>query len=133
MKKLNLCGTWEMTGDDGRSFPSEVPGSVLKTLLDCEAIPDPFDETNEFSVCAETLRRWSFARSFRVTEEELAHANADLVFEGLDTLAVVELNGQTAARWCLTVKPLTCMPRRRRKSPGCGKRRPSYSRTTTCS
>ena len=81
MKKLNLCGTWEMTGDDGRSFPSEVPGSVLKTLLDCEAIPDPFDETNEFSVCAETLRRWSFARSFRVTEEELAHANADLVFE----------------------------------------------------
>ncbi len=98
MKKLNLCGTWEMTGDDGRSFPSEVPGSVLKTLLDCEAIPDPFDGTNEFSVCAETLRRWSFARTFRVTEEELAHANADLVFEGLDTLAVVELNGQTAAR-----------------------------------
>ena len=41
MKKLNLCGTWEMTGEDGRSFPSEVPGSVLNTLLEHGKIPDP--------------------------------------------------------------------------------------------
>ena len=54
MKKLNLCGTWTMTGEDGRSFPSEVPGSVLKTLLDRKAIPDPFDGMNEYAACAET-------------------------------------------------------------------------------
>ena len=98
MKKLNLCGIWEMTGDDGRSFSSEVPGSVLKTLLDRGAIPDPFDGTNETAACAETRLRWSFARSFRVSEEDLAYAHADLVFEGLDTLALVELNGRTTAR-----------------------------------
>ena len=72
MKKLNLCGTWEMTGEDGRSFPSEVPGSVLNTLLEHGEIPDPFDGMNEFTACAETRRRWCFARSFRVSAEELA-------------------------------------------------------------
>ena len=113
MKKLNLCGTWEMTGEDGRSFPSEVPGSVLNTLLEHGEIPDPFDGMNEFTACAETRRRWCFARSFRVTAEELAHAHADLVFEGLDTLAAVEVNGQETARtdnmhrtWRFPVKEL---------------------------
>ena len=98
MKKLNLCGTWEMTGEDGRSFPSEVPGSVLDTLLEHGEIPDPFDGMNEFTACAETRRRWCFARSFRMTEEDLRYGQADLVFDGLDTLAAVELNGQTVAR-----------------------------------
>ena len=113
MKKLNLCGTWEMTGEDGRSFPSEVPGSVLNTLLEHGEIPDPFDGMNEFTACAETRRRWCFARSFRVTAEELAHAYADLVFEGLDTLAAVEVNGRETARtdnmhrtWRFPVKEL---------------------------
>ena len=113
MKKLNLCGTWEMTGEDGRSFPSEVPGSVLNTLLEYGEIPDPFDGMNEFTACAETRRRWCFARSFRATAEELAHAHADLVFEGLDTLAAVEVNGQETARtdnmhctWRFPVKEL---------------------------
>ena len=39
-----------------------------------------------------------FARTFRVTERKCGHSNADLVFEGLDTLAVVELNGQVSGR-----------------------------------
>ena len=98
MKKLNLCGMWTMTGEDGRRFPAEVPGSVLKTLLDQGAIPDPFDGLNEFTACAETRRRWCFERSFPVTEDELNAAEADLVFDGLDTLAAVELNGQAVAR-----------------------------------
>ena len=98
MEKLNLCGKWEMTGEDGRSFPAEVPGSVLKTLLDQKAIPDPFDGLNEFAACDATRRRWSFHRAFSVSDENLETVEADLVFEGLDTLAAVELNGQTVAR-----------------------------------
>ena len=98
MEKLNLCGIWTMTGEDGRSFPSEVPGSVLKTLLDRGAIPDPFDGLNEFAACEETRQRWCFERTFRVPEAAAETAEADLVFDGLDTLATVELNGQAAAR-----------------------------------
>ena len=102
-----------MTGEDGRSFPSEVPGSVLKTLLDRKAIPDPFDGMNEYTACAETRHRWRFERAFTVSGEDLGHSAADLVFEGLDTLAAVELNGQTAARtdnmhrtWRIPVKQM---------------------------
>ena len=69
MKKLNLCGTWEMTGEDGRSFPSEVPGSVLNTLLEYGEIPDPFDGMNEFTACAET-RRSLFLREKSMEDRE---------------------------------------------------------------
>lgn len=58
MVKLILCGTWEMTGEDGRRFSAEVPGSVLRTLLDHGEIPDPFDGLNESAACAETRHRW---------------------------------------------------------------------------
>ena len=98
MKKLNLCGMWEMTGEDGRCCPSEVPGSVLKTLLDQGVISDPFDGMNEYAACGETRHRWRFERTFQMAEEDLKAANTDLVFEGLDTLAAIELNGQAAAR-----------------------------------
>ncbi len=87
-----------MIGDDGRTYPSEVPGSVLKTLLDCDAIPDPFDGLNEKTACDETRHTWRFERSFRVPEGYPDTEQADLVCEGLDTLATVTLNGQIIAR-----------------------------------
>ena len=102
-----------MTGGDGKTYPAEVPGSVLQTLLEQGVIPDPFDGMNEFTACAETRRGWCFARTFHVKREELACRNADLVFEGLDTLAAVEVNGQEIARtdnmhrtWRFPVKDL---------------------------
>ena len=98
MHILDLCGSWEMRGEDGRSFQAAVPGSVLGTLLAEGAVPDPFDGTNETAVCAETRKKWLFERRFDVTEAELRHCHADLVFEGLDTLAEIRLNGETAAR-----------------------------------
>ena len=34
MNRIDLCGNWTMTGADGTHIVSEVPGSVLRTLLD---------------------------------------------------------------------------------------------------
>ena len=98
MHILDLCGSWEMSCGDGRSFCAAVPGTVLGTLLENEAIPDPFDGTSEAGACAETRKTWRFERSFEVTEAELGPRCADLVFEGLDTLAEIQVNGKTAAR-----------------------------------
>ena len=98
MKKLDLCGSWIMTGADGHRFPAEVPGTVLKTLLDNGVIPDPFDGLNETIACDALKSVWSFERSFDVTEEQLCAAHMDLVFEGLDTLAEIVLNGRVIAR-----------------------------------
>ena len=40
MNRIDLCGSWTMTGADGARIASEVPGSVLKTLLDNGKIAD---------------------------------------------------------------------------------------------
>ncbi len=98
MEKLNLCGSWILTGEDGRSFPAVVPGTVLKTLLDSGEIDNPFDGMNEQAACEVLRREWRFERTFEVSTEQLAHARAELVFHGLDTLAAVVLNGETVAR-----------------------------------
>jgi beta-mannosidase len=34
---------------------------------------------------------WAFKNTFSITEEELAAPNVDLVFEGVDTFAVITL------------------------------------------
>ena len=98
MIKLDLGGLWNLSGEDGRVFPAVIPGTVLKTLLDSGAIPDPFDGLNETAACEEMRHSWRFERSFDVTEELLRAAGADLVFEGLDTLAEVTLNGRVIGR-----------------------------------
>ena len=113
MKKLKLDGCWTMTGGDGKRFQAEVPGTVLKTLLDHHEIPDPFDGMNEYAACEQMKRTWCFERTFDLPAEMLSAANADLVCEGLDTLAEIILNGETAARtdnmhrtWRIPVKAL---------------------------
>ena len=98
MNKLSLCGPWTMTGEDGRRFQASVPGTVLGTLLENGAIRDPYDGMNETAACAQTETTWCFEREFSVTAEQLGTARADLVFEGLDTLAEIELNGRRLAR-----------------------------------
>ena len=87
-----------MTGEGGQRFQAAVPGTVLGTLLEHGAISDPFDGLNEAEACARTREAWTFSRDFRVTAEQLTAARAELVFEGLDTLAEIRLNGETAAR-----------------------------------
>ena len=97
MIRLNLCGEWEMFTEGGERLRTAVPGTVLGTLLEKGRIPDPFDGMNEQAVCAETEKTWHFERCFTVTGEQLREPQADLVFEGLDTLAEITLNGQRIA------------------------------------
>ncbi len=98
MIKLDLCGVWEMFTDDGERIRAEIPGTVLGTLLADGRIPDPFDGMNETAACAETEKTWRFERSVSVTAEQLREPHADLVFEGLDTLAEIAVNGKTVCR-----------------------------------
>ena len=98
MITLNLCGEWEMFTEGGARLCTVVPGTVLGTLLENGRIPDPFDGMNEQAVCAETEKTWHFERCFSMDREQLREPNADLVFEGLDTLAEITLNGRPIAR-----------------------------------
>jgi beta-mannosidase len=75
--------------------PAQVPGVVQTDLLHNHLIPDPFDRDNEFRLQWIGLTDWEYQTVFQVDASALAHERADLVFDGLDTLADVYLNDQS--------------------------------------
>ena len=82
-----------MKDTDKAEYSAQVPGTVLKTLLDYKEIPDPFDGLNEKIGTDATRKVWIFEKTFDVPEKMLACGQVDAVFEGLDTLARIEFNG----------------------------------------
>ena len=77
---------------------AQVPGSVHTDLLDHALIPDPYVGAPEASLQWIGLADWEYRATFDVAAETLARPHAELVFEGLDTFAEVELNGQPLLR-----------------------------------
>ncbi|KAI0772055.1 glycoside hydrolase family 2 protein [Trametes elegans] len=73
-----------------QSFPTTVHVELLKH----ERIPDPFIGLHEWDVQWIGEVEWAFKTRFTASEVEVEAENVDLVFDGLDTFAVVELNGQ---------------------------------------
>jgi beta-mannosidase len=76
-------------------IPASVPGTVHTDLLSAGLIPDPYLDGNE------ELLRWIGATDW-VYGREFEHTPADgeelvLLFEGLDTVATISVNGQAVA------------------------------------
>ncbi|KAG8949951.1 hypothetical protein FRC00_007912, partial [Tulasnella sp. 408] len=83
---------------DGEWIPvSQFPTSTHAELVKLKKIPDPFVGLHEWDVQWLGEAAWAFKTTFDVTQKELTEPNVDLVFEGLDTNAVVELNGHKLA------------------------------------
>ena len=93
MIMVDLNGPWTMEREDGRRWETRVPGTVLSTLLEHGEIPDPFDGMNEEICCRALDSVYAFERRFRLPEDILSQPHVDLVFEGIDTLAELSLNG----------------------------------------
>ncbi|KAF5387820.1 hypothetical protein D9615_000372 [Tricholomella constricta] len=87
-------GGGEGTKDGEWLQTSEFPTSVHVELLKLRRIPDPFVGLHEWDVQWIGESEWAFRSSFAVTDEELNSSNVDLVFDGLDTFAKVDLNGR---------------------------------------
>lgn len=88
-------GGGEGTQDGEWLQTSEFPTSVHVELLKLKRIPDPFVGLHEWDVQWIGESEWAFKSTFTVTEEELRASHADLVFDGLDTFARIDLNGHT--------------------------------------
>ncbi|KAL6309741.1 glycoside hydrolase family 2 protein [Sparassis latifolia] len=71
----------------------EFPTTVHVELLKYKKIPDPFVGLHEWDVQWVGEVPWAFRTTFSASQAEVSAPNADLVFDGLDTFAVVELNG----------------------------------------
>ena len=66
-------------------------------LLAAGLIPDPYLDDNEALLAWIGLVDWTYETSFVVTAADLSADRHELVFDGLDTVAVVELNGAPLA------------------------------------
>ena len=100
MIQQSLGGAWRLLIPES-SFPetaANVPGSVYHDLLTAGLIPDPFWRDNENEALKIMEHDFIYSRSFEVSAELLACDRVWLRCHGLDTLATVEINGQTAGQ-----------------------------------
>jgi len=103
MNRVELHDGWRLTAVGGpvpgevagRVVPATVPGSVHLDLLEAGLIEDPYLD------CVEADLAWMHRTHWRYSLEFSASAvadRADLVFEGLDTVATIRLNGTVLGR-----------------------------------
>ena len=123
IEHLSLNDDWFLQEALGhQKITALVPGSVLTDLLRAGLIEDPFQRENEYAALRLFDRDYCYERTFDVPQTLYAKQSIDLVFEGLDTLAEVTLNGQKVLcadnmhrTWRVDVKTLL-VPRENRLS-----------------
>ena len=92
MIQHSLDGQWQLhTGE--QTIEAKVPGSVLEAMLKAGLIDDPFVAENEYAARDLFEKDYLFEKEFAVEPALLEKQRVELVFEGLDTLAQVSLNG----------------------------------------
>ncbi|QDB79833.1 glycoside hydrolase family 2 protein [Georgenia wutianyii] len=79
----------------GRAVPATVPGSAHTDLLDAGLIPDPYLDENEAALAWAHHTTWRYRRELEAPSDA---ERVDLVFEGLDTLATITLDGAVIGR-----------------------------------
>ncbi|CAN5313818.1 glycoside hydrolase family 2 protein [soil metagenome] len=88
---LRLAGGLAPEGWTAGTIGAEVPGSVHTDLMAAGLIPDPYLDNNEALTGWIGLCDWEYTRVFQWSS--YPGVTASLVFEGLDTIARVTLNG----------------------------------------
>ena len=118
--ELSLNGSWKFKGfdegkgeelgaqrleyDEGDWLSAKVPGTVHIDLLANKVIPDPFKDLNEEKVQWVPQKEWWYRKEINVSPKLLEKQVVELVFEGLDTIATVWVNGEKLG------KQTTCSP-----------------------
>ncbi|WP_221349312.1 glycoside hydrolase family 2 protein [Streptomyces beigongshangae] len=77
---------------DGAALPATVPGCVHTDLLAAGVLPDPFLGRRETEVAWVGRRDWTYETT--LVPAPGGHERTDLVFEGLDTVAEIRLDGR---------------------------------------
>ena len=92
---------------------TQLPSSVLQTLLSLGKIEDPFYRCNEYAARELLADDFSYSCSFCVASEDLEAKEIDLYADGIDTLADIYINDRTATSctdfhriWRIPVKEL---------------------------
>ena len=98
MQTIDLNGVWRLTGQGKKAlgpFEATVPGNIELELVKNNIVPDPYFGANEKFLRPYEFYDWTFTRDFDVPAD--FPAGADLVFDCIDTVAEVYLNGEKIA------------------------------------
>ena len=93
----NTIKEWTLVCKYGK-YSCKVPCSYYGVLLENGKIEDPYYRTNEKKIADMFGDDCRFETVFSVDKDVLLRANQELVFEGIDTLSTVYLNGATLAK-----------------------------------
>lgn len=100
MVRQELHDGWQMSATTGpvpahianKTVPAQVPGSTHLDLLAAGLIPDPYLDRSEEELAWMHRAGWRYTLTFDAEAPALGE-RVDLAFDGLDTVATVELNG----------------------------------------
>lgn len=94
MIHISLDQNWMMKDRSWDNFiPAFVPGDLYSDLLQGGKIEDPYYRDNELATLALAENEYEYRTSFFAEEDVLCKERVLLRFEGIDTLADVDLNG----------------------------------------
>jgi beta-mannosidase len=91
-----------------RWLPAHAPGTVHYLLHEHGLIPDPFDARNELDLQWIDQQDWEWSRTFDADESATTQSRQDLIFDGLDTVATIYLNGQQVGRSVNMFRQVVC-------------------------
>uniref|UniRef100_A0A3B5KZQ3 beta-mannosidase n=1 Tax=Xiphophorus couchianus TaxID=32473 RepID=A0A3B5KZQ3_9TELE len=87
--ELSLNGKWRLSNSNGSLLlPAEVPGCVHSALRRQQYIQDPYFRFNDVSYRWIALDNWTYTTTFTAFKQK-----ALLIFDGVDTVASISLNG----------------------------------------
>lgn len=87
MKRIDLCGAWILTDQNGRQYPAHVPGCVHTDVIK----EDMFWRDNAKNCQWIENQDWRYTKHFEVEKIE---EDMFLLFEGLDVYCDIFLNGK---------------------------------------
>lgn len=91
---VDLNGVWSLKNSNSSfSLSAEVPGCVHTALQQHKLIEDPYYRFNDLAYRWISLDNWTYTTSFSVSDSVRRSKRVFLVFEGVDTVSTISLNG----------------------------------------
>jgi len=115
-----LNGLWELRlhgtprGEDvptaqlRTAIPATMPGSVHVALQEAGIVTDPFYGRNELDQQWIDIQDWELSRTVTATAADCARTRQELIFNGIDTIATIRLNGSVVGRSVNMFRRVVC-------------------------
>lgn len=91
--KKDLGGIWQLRANGVENLSAVVPGCNYLDLLNNNLIADPFYGLNESKSLWLCEKDWTYSRDFDISAQELQNDKILLVFESIDTVSNIYING----------------------------------------